>query len=252
MKMRCYLASVLLVAAVTAALAGEPKQLLLIGQSPDGHPPGTHEYMGGVERLAKLLADTPNLEVRIVKADEPWPEGPELIGQADGVVIFLSEGARWVSADPRRYEALTQLAARGGGLVALHWAMGTKEAEPIEAFVRLFGGCHGGPDRKYQVVRTELRPASPTHPIAAGIEPFPLREEFYYRLKFVDANPGIVPVLETMIDGQTETVAWAWERPDGGRSFGYSGLHFDDNWQLPEYPRLLKQAALWTLKLPSP
>ena len=54
------------------------------------------------------------------------------------------------------------------------------------------------------------------------------------------------------IEDREETVAWAWERPEGGRSFGFSGLHFHDNWRLPEYRRLVTQGVLWTLKLPVP
>ena len=230
--------------------AAEPHRLLLVGQRPDNHPAGTHEYLPGVERPAKLLEPTADLKVTVVSGDEPWTDGPKLISDTDGILIFLSEGAKWCVTDPRRHEALAQLASRGGGFVALHWALGTREGEPIAPFLKLFGGCHGGPDRKYQVVRTELRPVAPAHPIAAGIAPLQLRDEFYYRLKFVDATPGIEPVLQATIDGQPETVAWAWQRPDGGRSFGFSGLHFDDNWQLPEYPRLLKQAVLWTMKQP--
>ena len=186
--------------------------------------------------------------MKVVKADDPWTEGPELIAEADGVVLFVSEGAKWVVADPRRHDALAKVAARGGGLSVLHWGMGTRAAEPIGPFVKLFGGCHGGPDRKYQVVETELHPTD--HEIAAGLEPFSLREEFYYRLKFVDADSGIEPVAQATIDGVDETVAWAWQRGDGGRSFGFSGLHFDDNWQLPQYPHMLKRAVLWTMKLP--
>lgn len=251
MKLRATLIAAVALSAASL-FAAEPKRLLLVGQSPDGHPPGTHEYMLGVERLAGLLDSTAGLELRVVKADEPWEDGPRLLGEADGAVLFLSEGARFVSADSRRHDAFARLAARGGGLVAIHWAMGTKAADPIEPFLKLFGGCHGGPDRKYKVVETELRPAEPAHEIARGIEAFPLREEFYYRLKFVQATPGVRPVMQAKIDGRDETVAWAWERGDGGRSFGFSGLHFNDNWQLPEYPKLLKQAVLWTMKLPQP
>jgi hypothetical protein len=47
-------------------------------------------------------------------------------------------------------------------------------------------------------------------------------------------------------------VAWCWERPDRGRSFGFSGLHFHDNWRLTEYRRLVAQGVLWTLKKPIP
>ena len=250
MPFRQAVVAIVLLAVSVPLAAAEPKNLLLVGQSPDNHPPGTHEYTPGMEHLARLLEPTGELKIRVVKADEPWPEGPELIAAADGVVIFLSEGARWSVADPRRHAALVQLAARGGGLAAIHWAMGTRAVEPIEPFLKLFGGCHGGPDRKYQVVQTELRPAEPPHPIVAGIGAFPVREEFYYRLKFVRSTSAIRPVMQATIDGQTETVAWAWERPDGGRSFGFSGLHFHDNWQLPEYGRLLSQAVLWTMKLP--
>jgi len=35
-------------------------------------------------------------------------------------------------------------------------------------------------------------------------------------------------------------------------SFGFSGLHFHDNWRKPEYRRLAAQAVLWTLKKPIP
>lgn len=232
------------------ASAAEPKMLLLVGQGPDNHPRGTHEYTAGVERLAKLLEPHKDLKIRITIGDEPWTEGPELVAKADGVVIFVSEGARWLQASPRRYEAFERLAARGGGLVTLHWAMGTRFQEPIEPYLKLFGGCHGGADRKYQVVDTQLHVANREHPIAAGLDDFPVHDEFYYRLKFVKAAPPVVPVLEATIDGQAETVAWSWQRPDGGRSFGFSGLHFHENWQLPEYRRLLTQAVLWTLKLP--
>jgi hypothetical protein len=234
------------------ALGTEPKTLLLIGQGPDGHPSGTHEYAAGLQRLAELLAPEPELKIEVLKADGAWPEGNALIARADGAVLFLAEGARWSVAEPRRHEALTRLAGRGGGLVALHWALGTKAAEPIEPFLKLLGGCHGGPDRKYQVVETELRVAEPAHPIARGLRTFRARDEFYYQLKFVAPRGSVRPVLEAMIDGRPETVAWAWERPDGGRSAGFSGLHVHDNWRLPEYRTFLTQAVRWTMKLPMP
>jgi hypothetical protein len=37
------------------------------------------------------------------------------------------------------------------------------------------------------------------------------------------------------------------ERPDGGRSFGYVGIHFHINWERVEYRRLVSNAILWTL-----
>jgi type 1 glutamine amidotransferase len=231
--------------------ADAPKKLLLVGQGPDGHPPETHEYIAGNKVLAKCLARVPGLEVT-VRADGRWAEGPDLLQRADGVVLYLAEGARWIHSDPQRHEAFARLAARKGGLVALHWAIGTKDAEPIDGFVKLLGGCHGGPDRKYKVVEAEAVVADPRHPIATGVGNFRVRDEFYYRLKFVQPEGSVRPVLQVPLDGRNETVAWSWERPDGGRSFGFSGLHFHDNWRLEPYRRLIAQGVLWTLKLPIP
>ena len=236
-----------------AGLAAAPKkQVLLVGQGPDGHPKQTHEYMAGVRLLAKFLGEVPGLEVKVVKADGAWKEGPDLLGRADAVVLFVSEGARWIQADEKRRKAFANLAARRAGIVALHWAIGTREAKPIDGFLKLVGGCHGGPDRKYKIVQVETQVADSSHPIMRGISKFGVRDEFYYRLKFVTPKGSVRPLLQVPIDGKKETVAWSWERPDGRRSFGFSGLHFHDNWRLLPYRRLVTQAVLWTLKMPIP
>jgi Trehalose utilisation len=235
-----------------AGAAAEKKKVLLVGQGPDGHPKTTHEYMAGLRVLAKCLALVPDLEVTVVRADGAWKEGPDLLRRADVVVLFLAEGAKWVQADGKRHKAFAQLAARRGGIVALHWAIGTRDAKPIDGFVKLLGGCHGGPDRKYQVLEAEAQVVDAGKPITRGIDNFKVRDEFYYQLKFVKAKPAVKPVLLVPIAGKKETVAWSWERPDGGRSFGFSGLHFHANWRLPAYRRLAAQDVLWTLKMPIP
>jgi Trehalose utilisation len=187
-------------------LAGTPKKLLLIGQGPDGHPPQTHEYMAGLKVLAKCLKPVSDLEITTVRADGAWKEGPDLVDRADGVVLYLAEGARWINAQPDRRKAFERLAARGGGLAALHWAIGTREAGPIDPFLRLLGGCHGGPDRKYAVVEAEATIADPGHEIAHGVSSFRVRDEFYYRLKFIKPSDGIHPILQVPIEGAKETV----------------------------------------------
>ena len=241
------LASACLLIGLTAT-AAEPQRLLLLGQGPDGHPAGTHEYMPGLAVLADCLESTRNLEVSIIRADEPWAEGPAILEKADGAVVFLSEGAKWLSADSPRLEAFRALAKRGGGLTVIHWGMGTKPPENIAAFVELFGGCHGGPDRRYKVVDTKLTVAAPAHVIASGIDDVDVHEEFYYQLKLPKAADRVRPVMQAVMEGRAETVAWAYDRADGGRSFGFSGLHFHDNWRHEAYRRLVTQGVLWTLR----
>jgi type 1 glutamine amidotransferase len=244
--------------------AAEPKRLLLIGQGPDGHPAATHEFMAGLGILEKCLSRVEGLKVTTVKADEPWKEGPQMLKEADGVVLYVSQGAKWMQADAGLYDAFTAFAARGGGLVALHWAVGAKDAKYIEGQLKLLGGSRGGPQRKYTVADFDLRLPTPDHEIVRGIEPFAVHDELYYLLDFLpgaidaaaktetDKRPKFDRIFAATIEGREETVAWAWERPDGGRSFGYVGMHFHENWKKPEYRRLAAQAALWTLKMDIP
>lgn len=237
----------------TAAADGKsPKRVLLLGQAPDGHPRATHEYFAGLRIVKTCLDRVDGLEAVLVDADEPFRSGPDLIDKADGTVLFLSEGARWLQQDEARLAACERLAARGGALVALHWAMGCRDAQHVEKYVKLFGGCHGGPDRKYAVVTAATEIAEPRHPIMAGVASLTVEDEFYYRLKFARPEGSVVPLLRVSIEGEPQVVAWAWERADKGRSFGFSGLHFHANWRHEPYRRMVAQAIVWTLKLPVP
>ncbi|HTN76191.1 MAG TPA: ThuA domain-containing protein [Pirellulaceae bacterium] len=243
----------LLTCTLTSAAEPKKKRLLLLGQGSDGHPATTHEYLAGLKILERTLAPaSEQVEIKLLRADGKWPEGPDEIRQADGVVLYLAEGAKWVQSEPRRFEAFTQLAQRGGGLMALHWATGTKEARDVAGFQQLLGGCHGGADRKYKFLETEVTVADKKHPITQGIDDFTIKDEFYYRLKFIEPQRGLTLLLNAKIDGEAYPFCWAWERPDGGRSFGFTALHYHENWRRVEYRRLIGQAALWTLKLTPP
>ena len=47
-------------------------------------------------------------------------------------------------------------------------------------------------------------------------------------------------------------MAWAVERKDGGRGFGFTGGHFYANWWLPDFRRLVLNAIAWTAKIEVP
>ena len=201
------LAIALVVAFGSPARADSPKKVLLLGQKRD-HPPKTHEYMAGLRILARSLQAHPDLAMTIVDADEPWTEGPQMLGDADGVVLYLGQGGRWAENDPARKEALAQLAARGGAIVALHWAIGSRDARYVPGHRARIGAVHGGPDRKYIITKRPYPVEVLRHPITSGIDDFSLRDEYYYRLK--RSEEGVVsPLLIVPIDGQPEMAAWA-------------------------------------------
>ena len=47
-------------------------------------------------------------------------------------------------------------------------------------------------------------------------------------------------------------MAWAYERPDGGRGFGFTGGHFHRNWADENFRRVVVNAILWTAKVDVP
>lgn len=237
----------LVLAANVSAAESRPRRLLIVGQGPDGHPPTTHEFMPGARVLAEVLKPYKDLQATVVNADEPWTDGPKLLDQADGIVMLVTQGAQWMQMEPQRHAALKRLAARGGAITALHWSVGAKDAKYIQGQLDLLGATRGGPQRKYLVLATELKRAAPAHPILTGLGDIKVYDEIYYAL---DRVPGIQPLFTARIEGKDEMAAWSWERPDGGRSFGFVGLHFHSNWQLPEYRRFVAQGVLWSLKLP--
>jgi hypothetical protein len=209
----------------------------------------THEFMAGAQVLAELLKSHQDVSVTVVKADEPWTDGPKLLDQADGIVMLVTQGAQWMQMEPQRHAALKRLAARGGAIVALHWSVGAQEAKYIQGQLDLLGGTRGGPQRKYLVLPTELKRVVPEHPIFRGVGDIKVYDEIYYAL---DRVTGIQPLFTARIEGQDEMASWCWERTDGGRSFGFVGLHFHSNWQLPAYRRFVVQGVLWSLNLPIP
>jgi hypothetical protein len=55
-----------------------------------------------------------------------------------------------------------------------------------------------------------------------------------------------------MYPGRVETLAWAFDRPDGGRSFGFTGAHFHRNWADEDFRRVVVNAILWSAKIEVP
>jgi len=51
---------------------------------------------------------------------------------------------------------------------------------------------------------------------------------------------------------ETQTVAWAYTRPDGGRGFGLTGMHEHSNWMIDDLRKLVLNALIWTAKIEVP
>jgi hypothetical protein len=62
-------------------------------------------------------------------------------------------------------------------------------------------------------------------------------------------NPA---VYDDVSAGKKQVMAWAYERPDGGRGFGFTGLHKHANLADDGFRTLLLNAVAWASKLEVP
>ena len=68
-------------------------------------------------------------------------------------------------------------------------------------------------------------------------------------------DPRLVPILTSELpkdNPKREVIAWAVERDDGGRGFGFTGAHYHDNWHIPNFRRMVVNAILWIAKVDIP
>jgi len=263
--------TVLVLAGIVRAAEPAPKKVVLIAgtvhQGAGGHPPGTHEYELSARLLKHALQTSPNAppinaEVHL----NGWPRDERTLDDADTIVV-LSDGADRNTADHPllvgdRLHVLGKQMARGCGLVVIHWTVFVPRAGGGEQFLDWIGGhfdYESGPAAnkwfsKIQTAETTVRPATPAHPICRGLKPFQLREEYYYNIRFRERDQRLSPILATPIPNEPreQTVAWAVDRTDGGRGFGFTGGHFFDNWGVENFRRMVLNAIVWTAKADVP
>ena len=221
------------------------KRIVLIPTQLD-HPWATHMYTDVCRLLAETLNQTPGVEA-IVSPDVDWPRDERLLAQADAIVFYSRPAGDILFAPQHRAQAM-QLMQRGVGFTAIHWATGAEVAIG-ERYGNLLGGWFNFDFSGLTVDRRPLQQVDTEHPICRGWNGYELRDEFYLNLRF---HPQAKPLLQVEIEGRPQTVAWTFQRPDGGRSFGSTLGHFHDNYSHPCFRRLLVQGILWTANFDIP
>jgi len=249
----------LLIGACEAQTGGARRTVLFVCRRSD-HGYGEHEYAAAGRRIARHLEEALR-SVRVAVCEDGWPGDRSLVEHVSAVVVG-SDAGRLVK---EHGEELERLAAKGAGLAFLHYTLDPGTAESCERMMRLVGGVyeqHWSVNPYWEARFDTL----PDHPITRGVRPFSLEDEWYYHLRFVPDMKGVTPILEPIPPeftrmypfgphtgnpavrarkGMREVVAWAYERPDGGRGFGLTGLH--TYWTLADdsLRTLLLNAVVW-------
>ena len=256
-----------------SAHAADKKHVILIAGKPS-HGPGAHEHNAGVQLLAKCLnAAVPDLVDVKVHLNAEWPAMDEL-KSADTVLIYADGFTRHPALEADHLEQLSAEMKRGCGFIALHWATEVPKDKGEIEFLDWMGG-YCDPLFSVNPHWTADFKELPQHPISNGVHPFSTNDEWYFNMRFRQGMQGVTPVLsavppdstmsrpdgvrsgnptvrQAVADKLPQHVAWAAERPDGGRGFGFTGGHFHKGWGHNDQRKLMLNAILWTAKATVP
>ena len=253
------------------AAEGEPRKIVVIAgkksHGPEGN--GIHDY-GWSARLIKVMLDNSNVAERVSTQFflDGWPEQTDALETADTIAVIsdgrdgdLFEEAPFL-AQPERVALIARQVARGCGFVTFHFSTFAPDSYAPQVLDWTGGYFDWETDGKRQwysaitTLDTPVEIATPDHPVARGLKPVQLREEFYYNIRFASDKQGVVPLWRVpALQGREpdgRVVAWARERANGGRGFGTTCGHFYDNWKQPQFRKLVLNALLWTARAEIP
>jgi hypothetical protein len=245
------------------------RHILLIADRPS-HGPLQHEHNAGVWLLQRWLKTVPG--VSVTASFDGWPQDAGALDSADAIFMFCTGGNRHYAFQDDRTAALKKAAARGAGLMFLHYCVEPPPDRGRQEMLDWIGG--------YFEIHHSVNPhwdanfsAIAEHPVARGVEPFTLRDEWYYNMRFTPEMRGVTPILTAVPGpdtltrpdgphsgnpdvrakaGQPHTVMWAFERPDGGRGVGMTGGHFHLNFGNENFRKLVLNALLWIARVEVP
>lgn len=270
--MKTILASVyvcIIACALQTSSAADKKILLLAGKQ--SHGPGDHEFRAGCLLLKKCLDVVPGVDVEVYS--NGWPSNESVFEGADAVVIYADGGQGHPAVQGDRIKLINSLVEKGVGIGCLHYAVEVLKGKAGEAMSNWIGGYY---EHEYSV-NPMWRPrcdSFPNKPVTRGVKPFALIDEWYFNMRWRPEMQGVTPILvatpsddvrdgpyiypkgpyQHIVDakGRKETMMWTFERPDGGRGFGFTGGHKHVNWANENCRKVVLNAILWIAKAEVP
>ncbi len=260
-------------AAVARAAEGSKKpeavKKIVFIAGPKSHGYAMHAHYAGCALLAKDLSQS-GLPCQSVVHRDGWPTDPSVFQGADAVVIYSDGGGGQPAV--RHLDELGALMKRGVGLALLHYAVEVPKGRPGDCFLDWAGGYFEQDWSVNPFWKAEFK-AFPVHPITRGVKPFAIDDEWYYHMRFRPEMERITPILTAVPPestrqrpdgphsnnptvrsrkGMPEHVAWAYERPDGSRGFGFTGGHTHWNWANDSFRTAVLNGIVWIARLEVP
>jgi len=217
---------------------------------------GHHDYLAGCTLLASLLEQTAGVRAIVVR--DGWPQEESVFDDARSLVVYSGGGRKLALLEsPGRTSTIQGLVDRGVGLVMIHQAV-SYPPELAAQVARWIGGTHVGGQSARGHWRARHR-EFPRHPVTRGVEAWESRDGWLKEIQFVDGLRGVTPLVWSgrqqrgaSSGGVADVVSWAYERPDGGRSFCFTGLDAHSAWSAAGVRQLVVNGTLWSAGLTIP
>ncbi len=266
------------------AWSADKKIVLIAGHT--SHGPGDHEFRAGCLLLKKCLESVPGIHADVY--DNDWPKDNSAFEGASAVLIYADGGGSHPAFKADHAEIIQRLIDKGVGLGCAHYGVEVEKGEPGQAMQRWIGGYY---EHLYSV-NPMWKPEFSTftnHPVTRGVKPFALLDEWYFNIRFAEpvgnadtsleapipSKTGrIIPILVSTPsekvrkgpyvypqgpydhiianNGRKEAMMWLFERPDGGRGFGFTGGHKHVNWSNENLRKVVLNGLLWLAKVDVP
>ena len=249
------------VSSVCAGAPGPAKaRKIIFLPGPPSHAYGCHAHRGGCGLLAKLLRENvPGMKT--VVCEKGWPKDLSVFDGVDAIVISCDGG----SILRRRLNEIDALMKKGVGLACLHYTLDVPKGKVGGKMLDWIGGYY----EQHWSVNPHWEAhfkTFPDHPVARGLKPFRISDEWYYHMRFRKDMEHVTPILSAVPPdstrkrgdgahsgnptvrsrmGMAEHVAWAYERPGGGRGFGFTGMHTHWNWAHDGFRTTVLNAVVW-------
>lgn len=267
--MKTLVSALLVCGAALAASAADKNIVLIAGKQ--SHGPGDHEFRAGCLLLKKCLDPVAGVNVQVYT--NGWPENDRALDTADAVIIYSDGGAGHPAIQGNRMQVIDALVKKGVGIGCMHYAVEVPKGEAGKAMQRWIGGYY---EHQYSVnpMWVPNYRSFPDHAVTHGVGPFALLDEWYFNMRWPEDQKGITHILVdkpsdkvrkgpyvyppgpydhiVAASGRDETMMWTFDRPDGGRGFGFTGGHKHVNWSNDNWRKVVLNAILWVAKADVP
>lgn len=240
------------------------REIVLCAGRPS-HGRGDHEFRAGCLLLADCLNRLPGYHATVVS--NGWPADVSVLREADAILLYADGGDGHPAIRQERLQLLDELARKGVGIGAAHYGVEVPKGDPGLAMLRWTGGYF----ETFWSVNphwTARFDRFPDHPVARGVQPFAVHDEWYYHMRFTPDLAGVTPILSAVppadtlsrpdgphsgnpwvraavAKGEPQHLMWVLERPGGGRGFGFTGGHAHRNWSDDNFRKVVLNGLVW-------